>query len=144
MHNFNPHLCCFNIHSYIFTFLRFKITLGVSRLMHVISSLSCTISQLCDMNLHSFFQLPLKLFHCIPTKFHQAFVHYGSPVRLPKYLLGFTSLEFVGQKVGDGQFSPRKENIIQIRNPPWPETNEQVRTFWDFLITTDNTYSNIQ
>ena len=46
-----------------------------------------------------------------------------------KSLFGFPSLEYVGQKVGNGELSPKVDKVSQIQDAPRPTTKKQVRSF---------------
>ena len=53
----------------------------------------------------------------------------GLTMKPSKCKLGFTSVDYLGHIVGEGEISPNPEKLFNIQQAPIPQTKKQVRTF---------------
>ena len=53
----------------------------------------------------------------------------GLTMKPSKCKLGFTSVDYLGHIVGEGEISPNPEKLFNIQQAPIPQTKKQVRSF---------------
>ena len=53
----------------------------------------------------------------------------GLTIKPSKCKLGFTSVDYLGHIVGEGEISPNPEKLFNIQQAPIPQTKKQVRSF---------------